>query len=123
MLLSYPSPALVKEMVAGKDGAQPRAAELATLRQAMVAEDLAKAKLLRAVYGNRQLEEVLADFWYNHFNVFLEKGADRYLVTAYERDEIRPYMLGKFEDLLRATCNESEQRKRTRQKADGLPYD
>ena len=72
--------------------------------QAMVAQDLGEAKLLRAVYSNRQLEEVLADFWYNHFNVFLEKGADRYLVTAYDRDAIRPHVLGKFEDLLRATA-------------------
>jgi uncharacterized protein (DUF1800 family) len=72
--------------------------------QAMVAQDLAEAKLLRAVYSNRQLDEVLADFWYNHFNVFIEKGADRFLVTAYERDAIRPYVLGKFEDLLRATA-------------------
>jgi uncharacterized protein (DUF1800 family) len=72
--------------------------------QTMVAQDLAEAKLLRAVYSNRQLEEVLADFWYNHFNVFIEKGADHYLVTAYERDAIRPHVLGKFEDLLRATA-------------------
>jgi uncharacterized protein (DUF1800 family) len=72
--------------------------------QAMVAQDLAEAKLLRAVYGNRQLEEVLTDFWYNHFNVFIEKGADHFLVTAYERDAIRPHVLGKFEDLLRATA-------------------
>jgi uncharacterized protein (DUF1800 family) len=71
---------------------------------AMVAQDLTEAKLLRAVYSDRQLEEVLADFWYNHFNVFLEKGADRYLVTAYERDEIRPHVLGKFEALLRSTA-------------------
>ncbi len=72
--------------------------------QAMVASDLVTAKLLRAVYSDRQLEEVLADFWFNHFNVFIEKGADRYLVTAYERDAIRPHVLGKFEDLLRATA-------------------
>lgn len=72
--------------------------------QAMVAQDIIEAKLLRAVYSDRQLEEVLVDFWYNHFNVFLEKGADRYLVTAYERDAIRPHVLGKFEDLLRATA-------------------
>jgi len=72
--------------------------------QAMVLQDLSEAKLLRAVYSNRQLEEVLTDFWYNHFNVFIEKGADHYLVTAYERDEIRPHVLGKFEDLLRATA-------------------
>jgi uncharacterized protein (DUF1800 family) len=47
---------------------------------------------------------VLADFWFNHFNVFLDKGADRFLVTAYERDAIRPHVLGKFRDLLEATA-------------------
>ena len=72
--------------------------------QAMVLQDLAEAKLLRAVYSDRQLQEVLADFWYNHFNVFIEKGADHFLVTAYERDAIRSHVLGKFEDLLRATA-------------------
>ena len=70
----------------------------------MVARDLAEGKLLRAIYSNRQLEEVLTDFWYNHFNVFIDKGADRYLVTAYERDAIRPHVLGKFRDLLEATA-------------------
>jgi uncharacterized protein (DUF1800 family) len=70
----------------------------------VVNQDLTEGKLLRAVHGNRQLEEVLTDFWYNHFNVFLDKGADRYMVTAYERDVIRPHVLGKFEDLLLATA-------------------
>jgi uncharacterized protein (DUF1800 family) len=70
----------------------------------VVNQDLAEGKLLRAVYSNRQLEEVLTDFWYNHFNVFLEKGADRYLVTSYERDVIRPHVLGHFKDLLLATA-------------------
>ena len=60
----------------------------------VVNQDLMEGKLLRAVYSNRQLEEVLTDFWYNHFNVFLDKGADRYMVTAYERDVIRPHVLG-----------------------------
>jgi uncharacterized protein (DUF1800 family) len=72
--------------------------------QRVVVQDLAESKLDRAVYSNRQLQEVLTDFWYNHFNVFLDKGADHYLVTAYERDAIRPHVLGKFEDLLRATA-------------------
>jgi uncharacterized protein (DUF1800 family) len=81
-----------------------RRIESANGPQSMVAQDLMGAKLFRAVYSDRQLEEVLVDFWYNHFNVFLEKGADRYLVTAYERDAIRPHVLGKFEDLLRATA-------------------
>ena len=54
--------------------------------QAVITQDLTEAKLLRAIYSERQLEEVLTDFWYNHFNVFLDKGADRYLVGSYERD-------------------------------------
>jgi uncharacterized protein (DUF1800 family) len=70
----------------------------------VVYDELQSAKLLRAVYSNRQLEEVLTDFWFNHFNVYLTKGADRYLVTSYERDVIRPHVLGKFKDLLVATA-------------------
>ncbi len=70
----------------------------------IVNQDLSEAKLLRAVYSDRQLEEVLTDFWYNHFNVFLDKGADRYMVTSYERDVIRPHVLGHFKDLLLATA-------------------
>lgn len=72
--------------------------------QRVLAQDLQEAKLFRAVYSNRQLQELLTDFWFNHFNVYLDKGADRYLLTSYERDSIRPYVLGKFEDLLRATA-------------------
>src|SRR5260370_13362040 len=66
--------------------------------------DLAHAKLLRAIYSDRQLEEIMTDFWYNHFNVFIGKGPDRYMITAYERDVIRPHVLGKFKDLLAATA-------------------
>jgi uncharacterized protein (DUF1800 family) len=70
----------------------------------VVNRDLSEGKLLRAIYSNRQFDEVLADFWYNHFNIFLDKGADRYMVTAYERDVIRPHVLGKFKDMLLATA-------------------
>ena len=56
--------------------------------------------LLRAAYSNRQLEEILSDFWFNHFNVFFDKGADRYLTTVYERDAIRKHVFSKFHDLL-----------------------
>ena len=72
--------------------------------QQVVVNELMQAKLLRAIYSDRQLEEVMTDFWFNHFNVFINKGADRYLVTSYERDVIRPHALGKFEDLLVATA-------------------
>jgi uncharacterized protein (DUF1800 family) len=72
--------------------------------QMVVTSELRQAKLLRVIYGERQLEEVMADFWFNHFNVFMGKGADRYLLAGYERDVIRPHALGKFEDLLLAVA-------------------
>jgi uncharacterized protein (DUF1800 family) len=72
--------------------------------QAVIDGEVQSAKLLRAVYSERQLEEVLTDFWFNHFNVYIGKGGDRYLVTGYERDVIRPHVLGKFKDLLIATA-------------------
>jgi uncharacterized protein (DUF1800 family) len=81
-----------------------RRVELANGPEQVVARDLMEGKLLRAIYSNRQLDEVLVDFWFNHFNVFLDKGADHYLVTVYERDAIRPHVLGKFKDLLEATA-------------------
>jgi hypothetical protein len=49
--------------------------------------ELVQAKLLRAIYGERQLQEVMDDFWFNHFNVFIGKGVDRYLLTSYEHDD------------------------------------
>jgi uncharacterized protein (DUF1800 family) len=70
----------------------------------VVVNELTQAKLLHAIYSERQLDEVMTDFWFNHFNVFINKGADRYLLTSYERDAIRPHVLGKFEDLLVATA-------------------
>lgn len=69
-----------------------------------ITAELAMAKLTRAIYSERQLAEVLTDFWFNHFNVFAGKGADRWLITSYERDAIRPHVLGKFRDLLGATA-------------------
>jgi len=72
--------------------------------QQAVAAELTEAKLYRAVLSERQLNEVLVDFWFNHFNVFLDKGADKWLTTSYERDAIRPYVLGKFGDMVKATA-------------------
>jgi uncharacterized protein (DUF1800 family) len=70
----------------------------------VVINELQQSKLLRALYGERQLQEVMTDFWFNHFNVYLNKDSDQYLVTAYERDVIRAHSLGKFKDLLLATA-------------------
>ncbi len=73
-------------------------------KERMVMAEASAQKVLRAVYSQRQLQEVLVDFWFNHFNVFAGKGADRGLVTAYERDVIRPYVFGTFRELLGATA-------------------
>jgi uncharacterized protein (DUF1800 family) len=64
--------------------------------------ELQMSRILRAVYSERQLQEVMVDFWTNHFNVYAAKGADRWLLPAYDRDTIRPHTLGKFYDLLLA---------------------
>jgi len=72
--------------------------------QQVVAYDLLESKLLRAIESNRQLAEELDDFWFNHFNVYYDKGSDRFLIPDYEREAIRPHVLGKFRDLLEATA-------------------
>src|SRR5262245_8858919 len=65
---------------------------------------LMQQRLVRAVSSRQQLQEVMTDFWFNHFNVFAQKGADIYLLPGYERDVIRPNSLGKFRDLLLAVA-------------------
>ncbi len=66
-----------------------------------VVEELVAERLTRDIYSSAQLEEVMTDFWFNHFNVFLRKNeATPYYLASYERDAIRPHALGKFEDLL-----------------------
>src|SRR5512132_1294733 len=67
--------------------------------------ELQAAKLARAVLSERQLEEVMTDFWFNHFNVDARKGAVKWMIADYERTAIRPHALGKFRDLLLATAH------------------
>jgi len=73
-------------------------------RPQVVMNDLVAQRILRAAESDRQLNEVMVDFWMNHFNVFAGKGIDRFLLTSYERDVIRPHIWGRFEDLLMATA-------------------
>jgi uncharacterized protein (DUF1800 family) len=72
----------------------------------VVTEELQAEKLMRAVYSERQLEEVMTNFWSNHFNIYLRKNGEMpwYLAT-YERDVIRPHAMGRFEDLLVAVAH------------------
>ncbi|HUC82691.1 MAG TPA: DUF1800 domain-containing protein, partial [Flavisolibacter sp.] len=72
--------------------------------QAELLRELANQKILRAAYSNNQLKEVLTDFWFNHFNIAVSKGGVQQYLTSYERDVIRPNVLGKFETLLLATA-------------------
>jgi len=102
MIDKYPPPQLLRNKKADDSTPKPRVMAGAPIRT--VYRDLTEAKLLRAVHSNRQLEELLTDFWFNHFNVFFDKGFDRVLVTSYERDAIRPHVLGNFKDLLLATA-------------------
>jgi len=97
-------PGLRMQLLPAVEPALRRKLMLLTAPPQLVAFDLSEGKLDRAILSNRQLEEQLVDFWYNHFNVFLDKGADRYLVPTYEREAIRPHVLGKFRDLLEATA-------------------
>src|SRR2546425_1527086 len=82
----------------------PRAIADDSKRPQRIVAELGMAKVTRAIYSNRQLQQVMDDFWFNHFNVFACKGEDRYYLTSYERDVIQPQALGIFKDLLRATA-------------------
>lgn len=92
----YSPPAIAREqaMMGAQQMGGPR----------FVIVELQQARLLRALYSQRQLYEVMVDFWSNHFNIFAAKGADRWLSTAYDRDTIRPRALGRFHELLLATA-------------------
>lgn len=100
-----------RQQAAGANGQQdpdppqrPRRPTEPATGQRLVIEELASAKLLRAIYSDRQLEEVLVDFWFNHFNVVATKGRMPIFITSYERDTIRPHVFGTFRELLGATA-------------------
>ncbi len=85
-----------------KDNPEAKAERQRWHRQ--MTEETALARLLPALESPRQLQEVMVDFWFNHFNIFNEKGLDRALVASYEREAIRPFVFGRFRDLLGATA-------------------
>ncbi len=73
--------------------------------QGVIAAEDVQTKLLRDIYSERQLNEVMVDFWLNHFNVYMKKSQQApYYIASYEREAIRPRALGRFEDLLVATA-------------------
>ena len=88
------------------NGVKPSPDEQKARRQQarVIVQQAQDARVLRALYSARQLQEVMVDFWFNHFNVFAQKGLDHLWVGAYEKQAIRPYALGHFRDLLLATA-------------------
>ena len=82
----------------------PRVVSDESRRPARIVEELAMAKMLRAIYSERQLQQVMDDFWFNHFNVYAGKGAVKWYLTSYERDVIQPHTFGKFRDLVTSTA-------------------
>jgi uncharacterized protein (DUF1800 family) len=88
----------------GRDAITPEMRRTLAAPQQVLSE-LMQAKLLRAAFSERQLQEVLVDFWFNHFNVFIGKGQVRQYLPEYERDVIRPQVLGNFRDLLGAVAH------------------
>jgi uncharacterized protein (DUF1800 family) len=109
LMREYPTPAMLvgRGRGARDSAARPRMSsqDSAALRRAAQASrrilaELQTAKVARAVMSERQLEEVMVDFWENHFSIFGGKGPERYFLASYDRDAIRPHAMGRFRDLL-----------------------
>jgi len=84
--------------------ADQQAAQRRRQRARVIVDQAFEGRLLRAVESPRQLEEVMVNFWFNHFNVFSQKGLDHLWIGSYEEEAIRPFVLGRFRDLLGATA-------------------
>ena len=105
MKLNPATPGANRKDALGVDpNAVPRAMADDSKKPQRVVQELAMAKVTRAIYSERQLQQVMDDFWFNHFNVYAGKGEDKWYLTSYERDVIEPHALGKFKDLLTETA-------------------
>jgi uncharacterized protein (DUF1800 family) len=107
LVRDYPPPAQLRQGAGAGEMTRQEAMAAYPLgqRPAVIAAQLQGAKLTRAVMSERQLQEVMVDFWFNHFNVYAQKGPVRWMLPAYEREAIRPHALGRFRDLLSATSH------------------
>ena len=83
----------------------PEEAKARRERARIIAQQASWARVWRALYSPRQLQEAMVDFWYNHFNVFAGKGLDHLWIGHFEDAAIRPYALGRFRDLVQATAH------------------
>jgi uncharacterized protein (DUF1800 family) len=104
LFVNYELP-LIQAKKESKDKNDPDMRKLARETVIKVINEASEANIRRALFSPRQLEELLTDFWFNHFNISKDKAMDRVLVGHFENNAIRPYALGRFRDLLGATCH------------------
>jgi len=107
LVRDYPLPtAEARQRLASGEMSRQEIREMypAERRPTVITAQMQAARVTRAVASDRQLEEVMVDFWFNHFNVYAQKGAVRWMLPAYEREAIRPHALGRFRDLVLATA-------------------
>lgn len=94
-----------QRFVNGRKNASAEDIKKAVQESNAVLLDAAESRIYRAMESERQLQEVMTEFWFNHFNVYGRKGLDTIWVGAYEEQAIRPHAMGKFRDLLGATAH------------------
>jgi uncharacterized protein (DUF1800 family) len=94
----------MREDINSNPPASPPGQAMADDRPRTILMELAREQFWRAAYSDRQLQEVMVHFWMNHFNIFAAKGVERWLLTSFEQEAIRPHALGSFQDLLIATA-------------------
>src|SRR5229473_4717628 len=94
----------VQKQAQNIDKTDQDARKAARKQAGIIMYEAVQARILRAIYGPRQLQEVMAAFWFNHFNVFAAKGLCHLWIGAYEEEAIRPHTMGRFRDLLGATA-------------------
>ncbi len=107
LVREYPQPTpQARQRLASGDMSRQEMMEMypAERRPALITAQMQAARITRAIASDRQLEEAMVDFWFNHFNVYAQKGAVRWMLPAYEREAIRPHALGRFRDLVLATA-------------------
>ena len=114
LLAAYPRAELVAERMGFKKEDFNKNEEMKKKVRAQIGEEhlpeeivrqMTAQRLIRAVESRRQLQEVLTDFWLNHFNIDITKGQERWLLPEFEREAIRKHIFGKFIDLVRATAH------------------
>lgn len=107
LFLNYGKPALkgLQLGTTGKEEDKKKSQEILRKTYRKLFNEAATARLVRGIESPRQLNEVMTDFWFNHFNVCVDKGLDHLWIGAYEEKAIRPHVLGRFRDIVGATAH------------------